>query len=87
MKLRKRQPVHLRDSDTLWKDLKHAAYFPFYVVVFVMACLAGPDWSDYHWTGKLMAIGFVLFLGFAVSRGICELVDELKKRNHGNSNM
>ena len=84
--MKKRLPIRQRDTATLWRDLKGAAYLPLYTVMFLMVCFAGPDWSDYHWIGKILAVAFAVLVALGASRSISALVDELKERSDKDSN-
>jgi hypothetical protein len=79
-------PLAQRETEAIWKDLKQACYQPLYIVIFLMACLAGLDWSAYHWAAKCMFIAFAILLGLAASRRIAGLVSELHRRDRRDSN-
>ncbi len=78
--MKKRLPIRERDTATLWKELRSAAYSPLFLLVFVVITNAGRGHKDYHWIGIIGELAMFLLIALFLARWTCGIIDELLKR-------
>jgi hypothetical protein len=84
--MKKRLPIGERDTETLRKELRSAAYSPLFLVVFVIITNAGRGYKDYHWIGIIGEVMLFLLIALFLARWTCGIIDELSKRERNPNN-